>query len=115
MMHRLLFLTFLFLSLHAVAQESAPCGLVVPGTVTPNSEAVAQATCPCPITAFAVTVYNRWAAEVWSSSSLEGFPSGLLTVKDLPAGTYLWKVNYTAVVLGTPTALEASGYVQVLK
>jgi hypothetical protein len=115
MLHRLFFLAFLFLTLGAMAQEPAPCALVVPGSVTPNSEAVAQASCPCPITAFEGTVYSRWGSEVWSSSSLEGFPGGLLAVKDLQAGTYLWKVKYTTEVNGQTTARETSGYVNVLK
>ena len=115
MMHRLLFLAFALLSLHAMAQEPSPCALVVPNTVTANSDTPAQATCPCRITELDVTVYNRWGVELWRSSSLEGFPGGLLTVQDLPAGTYLWKVKYTAVADGTPTALEATGFVNVLK
>ena len=115
MLHRLLFLFFLFLSVHAVAQEPSPCALVVPNTVTANSDTPAQATCPCRITELEATVYNRWGVELWRSSSLEGFPGGLLAVQDLPAGTYLWKVKYTAVADGTPTPLEATGFVNVLK
>ncbi len=110
-----LFLPLLFLSTAAWSQSSTPCALVVPNTVTANSEQVAQATCPCHITNFEATVHNRWAAEVWSGKSIEGFPGALLNVTDLQAGTYLWKVKYTAVATGTPVALEATGYLNVLK
>ncbi len=112
---RALFLPLVFLSVAACAQEPAPCTLVVPATVSANSEVVEQATCPCRVAAFEVIVYNRWATEVWHGSSLEGFPGALSSVKDLQAGTYLWKVKYTAIANGSPTPLEAMGYVNVLK
>jgi hypothetical protein len=36
-------------------------------------------------------------------------------VADLPGGTYLWKVKYTAIATGDAVELERSGYINVLK
>jgi hypothetical protein len=99
----------------AMAQEPTPCELVVPGTLSPNAELPAQSTCPCRVSAFEATVWNRWAVEVWRTDTMAGFPQGLLNVADLPGGTYLWKVKYTAIATGDAVELERSGYINVLK
>lgn len=115
MLHRLLFVAFLSLTLSAVAQEPAPCALVVPTTVTANSEAEAQATCPCPITTITVKVLNRWGQAMWSASTLEGFPHALLGVPEVGAGTYLWQAEYTVLLEGAPVVQKGSGFLNVLK
>ncbi len=98
----------------AMAQQPTPCALVVPAVVGPSVEAV-PTTCPCRVTAFKATVYNRWAVEVWSTDSIAAFPSGLLGVQDLAGGTYLWKVKYTAIATGDAVEQERTGYVNVVK
>lgn len=115
MMYRVLLLSLLFLSVGAVAQVPTPCALVVPNAVTPNSEAAAQATCPCRVPTFTAKVFSRWAKEVWSTKQLEGFPNDLLGVKEIEAGTYFWQAEYTAIVDGMPVAQKASGYLEVLR
>ena len=50
------------------------------------------------------TGYAQWGA----------FPHGLLSAKDLKDGTYVWKVNYTAIVDGEAQELERTGYIMVL-
>lgn len=114
-MHRLLLLPLLLLSIRAAAQVPTPCALVVPNTVTPNSEAAVQATCPCRVTAFEAKVFNRWAGEVWSTKQLQGFPNDLLGMEGVGAGTYLWQAEYTAIVDGIPLTQKANGYLQVLR
>lgn len=99
----------------SLAQDKSPCALAVPGTVSAKAELPLQATCPCRVSAFDATVYNRWALEVWKSEKMEGFPQGLLAVEDLPDGTYVWKVKYTAISNGDAVELEQSGYLTVLK
>ena len=99
----------------AWSQEALPCALEVPNTLTENDEVRAQVTCQCRITAFEATVYDRWANAVWSGNKVDGFPAELLSAKDVKAGTYLWKVKYTAIATGMPRALEATGYVNVIK
>ena len=68
---RVLLLPLLFLSFRAAAQTPSPCAVVMPEIVSPNSEVPAQATCTCRITACEVKVFNRWAKEVWSGTTLE--------------------------------------------
>lgn len=114
-MHRLLILPLLLLSIRAAAQVPTPCALVVPNTVTPNSEAAVQATCPCRVTTFEAKVFNRWAGEVWSTKQLQGFPNDLLGMEGVGAGTYLWQAEYTAIVDGIPLTQKANGYLQVLR
>lgn len=98
-----------------MAQEKSPCALVVPATVSAKAELPLQTTCPCRVSAFEATVYNRWGVEVLKSEKLEGFPQGLLTVENLADGTYLWKVKYTAISDGDAVELEQTGYITLLK
>ncbi|MBK9514848.1 MAG: hypothetical protein IPO05_14745 [Flavobacteriales bacterium] len=98
----------------AMAQQPTPCALVVPAVVGSSVEAV-PTTCPCRVTAFKATVYNRWAVEVWSTDSIATFPGGMLGAQDLAGGTYLWKVKYTAIATGDAVEQERTGYVNVVK
>ncbi len=99
----------------SLAQDKSPCALVVPSAVSTKAKLPLQATCPCRVSAFDATVYNRWAVEVWKSEKMEGFPQGLLAVEDLSDGTYLWKAKYTAISNGDAVELEQTGYITVLK
>ena len=111
---RTLVLPLLFVSFAAWAQEIPPCALVVPSVLSANSEAKSQATYPCRSVVFEAPVYNRWASAIWGSKKLEGFPSELLVLNEVPAGTCLWKVKYTAILSGEPVGLEATGKAEVI-
>lgn len=91
-----------------------PCPLVVPSTLTRNSAVVPQVQCACRITTFQGKAYSRMGQEVFATKDVAEFPSGLLLLEQLASGTYLWVVEYTAIVDAEAMPLKATGYINVL-
>jgi hypothetical protein len=88
--------------------------LEVPPALTRNSEAAPQVQCACRITTFQGKVYSRMGQEVFATKDVGEFPSGLLLLEQVASGTYLWVVEYTAIVGADPVPLKATGYLNVL-
>lgn len=95
-------------------KPAEPCPLVMPTSISINMEAVAQVQCDCRITKFKAKVFNRWGQEVFATEDPARFPAGLLETEKLQSGTYLWLVEYTAIVGAEPVERKSTGYINVL-
>lgn len=93
---------------------AAPCPLEVPSVLTRTSETAPQVKCACRITSFQGKVYSRMGQEVFATTEVAQFPSGLLLLEQVASGTYLWVVEYTAIVGADPVPLKVTGYLNVL-
>ncbi len=113
------FLFVLLLAQGAMAQQGAApvvtCPLVVPNTLTRSSEEAPQVKCECPITTFQGKVYSRMGQEVFRTDDVAQFPSGVLRSEQVAEGTYMWVVEYSAVVNAEAVPLKATGYINVLR
>jgi hypothetical protein len=112
------FLFVLLLVQGAMAQQGAApvvtCPLVLPTTLSRNSEEIPQVKCACPITIFQGKIYGRMGQEVFSTDDVAQFPSALLRSEQVAEGTYMWVVEYTAMENAEAVPLKATGYINVL-
>jgi len=90
------------------------CTPTVPASLSVNMESIPALACDCRITVFKGTIYDRWGAQLFATEDPARFPSGLLTVKDLRSGTYLWVADHTAIHVAEPVVRKATGFVTVL-
>lgn len=91
-----------------------PCQLKVPTSVALNSEVVPPVQCDCRITKFKGKVFSRWGQEMFATEDPALFPAGLLKTEKLERGTYMWVVEYTAIVGADPVERKTTGYINVL-
>ncbi|MCC7501309.1 MAG: gliding motility-associated C-terminal domain-containing protein [Flavobacteriales bacterium] len=96
-----------------VAQPE-PCQLLVPTSISINMESVPQVQCDCRITKFNAKIYSRWGQELFATADPALFPGGLLKTEKLQSGTYMWIVEYTAIVGADPVERKTTGYINVL-
>lgn len=95
-------------------KPAEPCPLLVPTSIALNSEAVPPLQCDCRITAFKGTMYSRWGQALFATEDPALFPAGLLRTEKLERGTYMWVIEYTAIVGAEPVERKATGYINVL-
>jgi hypothetical protein len=95
-------------------KPAEPCPLVVPASLSINMEFVPQVQCDCRITKFKAKVFSRWGQEVFATEDPARFPNGLLRTEKLQSGTYMWLVEYTAIVGVDVVERKATGYINVL-
>ncbi|MBS1666812.1 MAG: gliding motility-associated C-terminal domain-containing protein [Bacteroidetes bacterium] len=91
-------------------------GLSMPNAFTPNGDGINDllripASTPIHITRF--SVYNRWGSLVFTTSSVSNAWDGSMGNKPVPAGTYVWMIQYIDPL--TKNQTMAKGTVELIR
>ena len=92
-----------------------PCKIFIPKTVTLESIQPFGVYSPCMFKKLSVEVYNRWGQLIFESN--KKYSGGELNwdISKVPAGVYVYKVNYTIEAQGETFKDKITGNVNVLK
>ncbi|HEY0976519.1 MAG TPA: gliding motility-associated C-terminal domain-containing protein [Flavobacteriales bacterium] len=89
------------------------CPVFVPNTFTPNGDQVNDAfgvRSACPFEQYRLVVFDRWGAELYSSTEPDGLWAG-----DVPIGVYTWTLEYAWPDEAGLRQAKKQGHVTVLR
>jgi hypothetical protein len=92
-----------------------PCKIFIPKTVTPESPQPFGVYSPCLFKKLSMEVYNRWGQLIFESNKKYSGGEINWDISKVPAGVYVYKVNYTIEVQGETLKDKITGNVNVLK
>ncbi|MEO6757840.1 MAG: laminin B domain-containing protein, partial [Saprospiraceae bacterium] len=95
-----------------------PCPFYAPNVFSPNNDGENDAwsvQLPCIAQSFQLRIYDRWGSLVFEASDPQTAWDGSLRGQAVPAGVYLWQLEWAGDLLGKSQAFRERGDVTVVR
>ncbi|MDQ6845739.1 MAG: gliding motility-associated C-terminal domain-containing protein, partial [Bacteroidota bacterium] len=99
-----------------VTFKVCPCNLIIPNAFSPNRDGLNDVFRPvfdCNPGEYQMKIYDRYGSVVYQSDKVNEGWNGAKKQNDLPAGVYVWTINYRHP--GTKDFIRKKGIVTLLR